>query len=45
MLSSTAYSFRQKSRLAISLSWVGGYVNIIGFMACDRHSTRFFRVD
>ena len=34
MLSSTAYSFRQKSRLAISLSWVGGYVNIIGFMAC-----------
>jgi uncharacterized membrane protein YoaK (UPF0700 family)/anti-anti-sigma regulatory factor len=34
MLSASAYSFRQKSRLAISLSWVGGYTNVIAFMAC-----------
>ena len=29
MLSAHAYSFRQKSRLAISLSWIGGYTNVI----------------
>jgi len=29
MLSAHAYSFRQKSRLAISLSWVGGYTNVV----------------
>lgn len=29
MLSAQAYSFRQKSRLAISLSWVGGYTNVV----------------
>jgi hypothetical protein len=29
MLSARAYSFRQKSQLAISLSWIGGYTNII----------------
>ncbi|MDB5299485.1 MAG: putative transrane protein [Phycisphaerales bacterium] len=34
MLSAGAYSFRQKSRLAISLSWVGGYVNVVAFMVC-----------
>ena len=34
MLSARAYSFRMKSRLAISLSWVGGYVNVIGWMFC-----------
>lgn len=34
MLSASAYSFRQKSRLAISLSWVAGYVNVITFVAC-----------
>src|SRR6478672_11566403 len=33
MLSARAYSFRQKSQLAISLSWVGGYTNIIAFLA------------
>jgi uncharacterized membrane protein YoaK (UPF0700 family)/anti-anti-sigma regulatory factor len=33
MLSARAYSFRQKSRLAISLSWIGGYTNIIAFLA------------
>jgi uncharacterized membrane protein YoaK (UPF0700 family) len=34
MLSASAYSFRQKSRLAISLSWVAGYTNVITFIAC-----------
>ena len=33
MLSARAYSFRQKSRLAISLSWIGGYTNVISLMA------------
>jgi uncharacterized membrane protein YoaK (UPF0700 family) len=36
MLSASAYSFRQKSRLAISLSWVGGFTNIVAFMACGQ---------
>jgi uncharacterized membrane protein YoaK (UPF0700 family) len=34
MLSASAYSFRQKSRLAISLSWVAGYANVITFIVC-----------
>ena len=34
MFSARAYSFRQKSRLAISLSWVAGYTNVIVFMVC-----------
>ncbi len=34
MLSASAYSFRQKSRLAISLSWVAGYTNVIVFIVC-----------
>jgi uncharacterized membrane protein YoaK (UPF0700 family) len=34
MLSAQAYSFRQKSKLAISLSWVGGYTNVVALMAC-----------
>jgi uncharacterized membrane protein YoaK (UPF0700 family) len=34
MLSAAAYSFRQKSRLAISLSWVAGYTNVILFILC-----------
>ena len=34
MLSAQAYSFRQKSRLAISLSWIGGYTNVVALMAC-----------
>jgi uncharacterized membrane protein YoaK (UPF0700 family) len=33
MLSARAYSFRQKSRLAISLSWIGGYTNVVSFLA------------
>ncbi|CAN5632642.1 hypothetical protein BH09PLA1_BH09PLA1_06370 [soil metagenome] len=32
MLSARAYSFRMQSRLAISLSWVGGFVNVVGWM-------------
>ena len=35
MLSARAYSFRQKSKLAISLSWVGGYVNVVIFLLCS----------
>jgi uncharacterized membrane protein YoaK (UPF0700 family) len=34
MLSASAYSFRLKSRLAISLSWVAGYTNVITFILC-----------
>jgi uncharacterized membrane protein YoaK (UPF0700 family) len=32
MLSAGAYSFRKKSRLAISLTWIAGYTNVIVFM-------------
>ncbi len=34
MLSVRAYSFRKKSRLAISLSWIGGYTNVVSLLAC-----------
>ena len=34
MLSASAYSFRMQSRLAISLSWVAGYTNVITFVVC-----------
>ena len=34
MLSASAYSFRMKSRLAISLSWVAGYTNVIALVIC-----------
>jgi uncharacterized membrane protein YoaK (UPF0700 family) len=34
MLSASAYSFRLKSRLAISLSWIAGYTNVITFLVC-----------
>jgi uncharacterized membrane protein YoaK (UPF0700 family) len=34
MLSARAYSFRQQSRLAISLSWIGGFTNSVAFLAC-----------
>lgn len=37
MISAQAYSFRQKSRLAISLSWIGGYTNVVALIAC--HAT------
>lgn len=32
MLSAEALSFRQQSRLAISLSWVGGFTNVIALL-------------
>lgn len=34
MLSAHAYSFHQKSKLAISLSWVGGYTNVVALLSC-----------
>src|SRR5688572_20043651 len=34
MLSARAYSFRQKSKLAISLSWIGGYANVVLLLSC-----------
>jgi uncharacterized membrane protein YoaK (UPF0700 family) len=34
MLSARAYSFRQKSKLAISLSWIAGYANVVILLAC-----------
>lgn len=34
MLSARAYSFRQKSRLAISLSWIGGFTNSVALLSC-----------
>jgi uncharacterized membrane protein YoaK (UPF0700 family) len=33
MLSARAYSFRQTSRLAISLSWIGGYTNVVALLS------------
>lgn len=32
MLSARAYSLRQKSRLAISLSWIGGFTNVVALV-------------
>src|SRR4051812_6582192 len=34
MLSARAYSFKQKSKLAVSLSWIGGYANAVVFFVC-----------
>lgn len=34
MLSANAYSFRQKSKLAISLSWIGGYTDTVALLVC-----------
>lgn len=36
MLSAQAYSFRQKARLAISLSWVAGFANVVALQACNQ---------
>ena len=33
MLSARAYSMRQKGRLAVSLSWIGGYTNVVALLA------------
>ena len=48
MLSAQAHSFRSKSRLAISLSWVAGFTNVIILILCGQtvshmtgNSTRF----
>ena len=32
MLSAHAYTLRQKARLAVSLAWVGGFVDAVGFL-------------
>ena len=34
MLVSQAQSFRQQERLAITLAWVAGFVNVVGLFAC-----------
>ncbi len=39
MLSAHAHSFRMKSRLAISLSWIGGYCNVIAFISCGTYAS------
>jgi uncharacterized membrane protein YoaK (UPF0700 family) len=31
-----AHSFTQKARLAVTLAWVAGYVNIVGIVVCGR---------
>jgi uncharacterized membrane protein YoaK (UPF0700 family) len=32
LLSAAAYTLRQKARLAVSLAWVGGFVDAVGFL-------------
>lgn len=39
MLTSRAYSLRQKSRLAISLSWIAGYTNVVTLVALGMMSS------
>jgi uncharacterized membrane protein YoaK (UPF0700 family) len=34
MLTARAYTLRQKSRLAISLSWIAGYTNVVSLIYC-----------
>jgi uncharacterized membrane protein YoaK (UPF0700 family) len=34
MLSAAVYSFRMQLRLAISLGWVSGYVNVVTLLFC-----------
>jgi uncharacterized membrane protein YoaK (UPF0700 family) len=34
MLAASAHSFAQQARLAVSLSWIGGYVNALSILAC-----------
>jgi len=36
MLVAQANSFSQKARLAVTLAWVAGYVNLIGIVVCGR---------
>ncbi|HUO08780.1 MAG TPA: YoaK family protein [Phycisphaerae bacterium] len=39
MLSAEALSFRQQSRLAISLSWIGGFTNVFAFLTWKTFSS------
>jgi uncharacterized membrane protein YoaK (UPF0700 family) len=39
MLSVTAYTLRQKARLAVSLAWIGGFVDAVGFIVLVRMFT------
>jgi uncharacterized membrane protein YoaK (UPF0700 family) len=34
MFSTRAHSFRKRAKLAMSLSWIGGYTNIIALLTC-----------
>ena len=34
MLAASAHSFAQQARLAVSLSWIGGYINALSILAC-----------
>ena len=36
MFVAQAHSFTQKARLAVTLAWVAGYVNIVGIVVCGR---------
>src|SRR5260221_7823584 len=39
MLSTRAYSVRKQAMLAISLSWIGGFTNVLTFLSCNRTFT------
>src|ERR1035441_2102077 len=39
MLSTRAYSIRKQAMLAISLSWIGGFTNVLTFLSCNRTFT------
>lgn len=39
MFVSQAHSFRQQARLAITLSWVGGYTNVLTVLLCGQVSS------
>jgi uncharacterized membrane protein YoaK (UPF0700 family) len=39
MLAVTAYTLRQKARLAVSLAWIGGFVDAVGFVLLARMFT------
>ncbi|MCU0862895.1 MAG: DUF1275 family protein [Planctomycetes bacterium] len=36
MLAASAHSFAQQARLAVSLSWIGGYTNALSIVACSQ---------
>ena len=39
MLAVTAYTLRQKARLAVSLAWIGGFIDAVGFVVLVRMFT------